>query len=56
MYRDGEDGLDVGQHCFELLRILFEPHFRQYQRLTNILDGNTTERERERKKNESLKK
>lgn len=38
MYGDGEDGLDVGQHCFELLRIRLEAHFCQYQRLANILD------------------
>lgn len=41
MYRDGEDGPDVGQHCFELLRILLEAHFCQHQRLANILDENT---------------
>lgn len=42
MHRDGEDGLDVGQHCFEMLRILPEAHFCQYQRLAYILDENTT--------------
>ena len=44
MYRDGEDGLDVGQHCFELLRILLEAHFCQYQRLTDILDEKENKR------------
>lgn len=39
MHRDGEDGLDVGQHCFELLRILLEAHFCQHHRLANVLDG-----------------
>lgn len=38
VHGDGEDGLHVGQHCFELLRILFESHFCQYQRLANVLD------------------
>lgn len=38
MHRNGEDGLDVCQHCFELLWILLEAHFCQYQRLANILD------------------
>lgn len=46
VYRDGEDGLDVGQHCFELLRILFESHFCQYKGLANILDRNTTQRKK----------
>lgn len=38
MYRDGEDGLGVGQHHFKMLRILLEANFGQYQRLGNILD------------------
>lgn len=43
MYRDGEDGVDVGQHCFEMLRILLEAHFRQYQGLANVLNGKIPE-------------
>ncbi len=42
MYRDGEDGLDVGQHGFEMLRVLLEAHFCQYQRLADILDEKHT--------------
>lgn len=38
MHRDGEDGLDIGQHRFETLRILLEAHFCQYQGLAYILD------------------
>lgn len=39
VHRDGEDGLDVGQHCVELLRILLEAHFCQHHRLADILGG-----------------
>lgn len=41
MHRDGEDGLDVSQHCIETLRIRAEVHFCQYDGSADILDRNT---------------
>lgn len=37
--RNGEDGVDVAQHCFEMLRILLEAHLCQDQRLADVWNG-----------------
>ena len=36
MDRNGEDGVDVGHHCFEVLRVLLETHLREHQGLSDV--------------------
>lgn len=36
---NGKDGVDVAQHCFEMLRILLEAHLCQDQRLADVWNG-----------------
>lgn len=39
VHRYGKDGVDVAQHCFEMLRILLEAHLCQDQRLADVWNG-----------------
>lgn len=36
MYGDGQDGVDVPQHCFEMLWVLLEAQLCQNQRLADV--------------------
>lgn len=42
MNGDGKDGVDVAQHCFEMLWILLEAHLCQNQRLADVWKWKST--------------
>lgn len=42
MYGDGKDGVDVAQHCLEMLWILPEAHLCQNQRLADVWKWKST--------------